>query len=246
MILQFTICSHDRKLLTYQTDTPAIEECIRTHFREKDESARFAVGRYGGKPDPFKSPITPLGSFRAGLFFDIVDLVQNRFPNMVHVIVPPEVMAVVRPCNMDVEVSQPEGLPEEKKLRYYQEACVALGAKWGRGVFAHATGSGKSLSMYCLIRSIEDAQQKPIRTLIIVPGVGLVEQLHSDFLEYGCPGYKVQKYCSSSDAFPTADIVIVNQEYLLPRKVMARQKLRPDNPVFHKTRFGFVGKGSRK
>lgn len=229
MLLQFAINSHDRKMLSFQTDTPAVDTLIRTTFRERNEAARFSAGRFG-RGEVWKSPITPLGSFRPGLFFDIVDLVQKSFPGMIEIAVQPEVWPMVRPSNKtEVETFQPEN--EKYDLRGYQEAVVALGAKWGRGVFAHATGSGKSLSMYSLIRTMETIENKPIRTLVVVPGTGLVQQLYSDFIEYGCPGSKIQKYCSDDDSFPVADIVIVNQEYLLPRKKMIPLLDKDGNPV---------------
>lgn len=61
-----------------------------------------------------------------------------------------------------------------------------------RSVIVSPTASGKSLMIYCLVRSyIDDA-----RVLIIVPTTSLVEQLYKDFQSYSTKnGWDVEKYC---------------------------------------------------
>lgn len=69
------------------------------------------------------------------------------------------------------------------RLRDYQIEAIraALGRK--RGVVCAATSSGKSAQIYAISRFLVERKGK--RVLIIVPTVGLVEQLFENFKEYG-------------------------------------------------------------
>jgi superfamily II DNA or RNA helicase len=62
--------------------------------------------------------------------------------------------------------------------RYYQTEMIKLGLQAGRGVFEAAVGSGKSLVMANLIKSIS------CNSLVIVPSRGLSGQLYRDFCEW--------------------------------------------------------------
>jgi len=66
--------------------------------------------------------------------------------------------------------------------RDYQESAVYLAIKNKRGVLECATGAGKSLIAYLIIRYLMLLDQKIV---LIVPSTSLVEQLFSDFREYG-------------------------------------------------------------
>lgn len=67
-------------------------------------------------------------------------------------------------------------------LRDYQLEAIYSAINHKRGVVLSSTGSGKSLIIYILVRYLLD-QNKNI--LLIVPRSSLVEQLYSDFLDYG-------------------------------------------------------------
>lgn len=71
----------------------------------------------------------------------------------------------------------------------YQVKAFTLAVRNRRAVFLSATGSGKSLIAY-LIASYYKEQ----KILIIVPTINLVNQLESDFVDYGCkePIHKIQ------------------------------------------------------
>lgn len=64
------------------------------------------------------------------------------------------------------------------ELRDYQKEILEIAATNKKGLFLSATGSGKSLSIYALIRLID----KP--TLLIVPSIQLVGQMYGDFKDY--------------------------------------------------------------
>ncbi|MCG3175451.1 MAG: UvrABC system protein B [Candidatus Omnitrophica bacterium] len=59
--------------------------------------------------------------------------------------------------------------------RYYQKEMIEKGIETSRGVFESCVGSGKSLIMLYLIKEIS------VKSLIIVPSKGLLEQLYQEF-----------------------------------------------------------------
>lgn len=74
---------------------------------------------------------------------------------------------------------------QDTGARDYQNTCVLAGIKNKRGVFEIGTGGGKSLSIYAIIRFLRGMNK---RVLLIVPNIGLVEQMYSDFSNYGWQG----------------------------------------------------------
>ena len=70
------------------------------------------------------------------------------------------------------------------ELRDYQIDAVHSSIRKHRGLFLSPTASGKSLIIYALVRyyDILLGEQK---VLILVPTTSLVEQMYSDFLDYG-------------------------------------------------------------
>ena len=66
--------------------------------------------------------------------------------------------------------------------RDYQDKAIKLMLQYKRGVIEYATGSGKSLIQYVLIRQLLDRNQK---ICLIVPTITLVEQMKADFIDYG-------------------------------------------------------------
>ena len=68
------------------------------------------------------------------------------------------------------------------KARDYQISSILSGARKCRSLFVCPTASGKSLIIYGLTRW---CHSKNLKTLILVPTTSLVEQMYSDFLDYG-------------------------------------------------------------
>lgn len=68
-------------------------------------------------------------------------------------------------------------------LRKYQFECVGEAITRKRAILLSPTGSGKSFIIYALLRWYLETYDQKI--LIIVPTTSLVEQMYSDFAEYG-------------------------------------------------------------
>ena len=70
------------------------------------------------------------------------------------------------------------------KMRDYQEAACKLALKKKIGILQCCTSSGKSMIIYNMIRNML-TYKRIKKILLIVPNVSLVEQMYSDFKEYG-------------------------------------------------------------
>ena len=70
------------------------------------------------------------------------------------------------------------------QARDYQVNAVHAALTNRRGVLLSCTGSGKSLMIYTFLRYLLDNKDVH-RAILIVPSVSLVEQMFSDFRDYG-------------------------------------------------------------
>ena len=90
-------------------------------------------------------------------------------------------------------------------LRDYQFDCVGEALTRKRAILLSPTGSGKSLIIYATIRywlqRLTDGRNYPKggRVLVIVPTTSLVEQMHSDFINYGWDARALHKIYSGKD-----------------------------------------------
>lgn len=101
--------------------------------------------------------------------------------------------------------------------RYYQKDSVEAGLKKGCGVFLLATGAGKSLAQALLIENYKRIHHdKPLKCLIIVPGLGLVSQLKNDFDDYRCT-FTYTTWNKTNEDFQDAEVIICNTELLNSR-----------------------------
>lgn len=111
------------------------------------------------------------------------------------------------PLGMEVSWEQEEidkaiaGLNLTREPRPYQLQALNIALR-KNGLFLMPTGSGKSLVIYMLLRVMD------LKALVIVPTIGLVEQLAGDFAEYG---YKepVHKIYSGQEK-DTEDLITIS------------------------------------
>ena len=106
-------------------------------------------------------------------------------------------------------------LPHE--TRDYQISGILSCARKCRSLLVSPTASGKSLIIYALTRYYHKKNHK---TLILVPTTSLVEQMYSDFINYGWSDEYIQKIYQGHDKQITKDVTISTWQsiYKLPRK----------------------------
>ena len=81
-----------------------------------------------------------------------------------------------------VKSLKPKSQGKSIKVRDYQIDAVRLAISRNRSLIVSPTASGKSLIIYALTRYY---QMAGLKTLILVPTTSLVEQMYSDFEDYG-------------------------------------------------------------
>ena len=103
------------------------------------------------------------------------------------------------------------------KARDYQISSILSGARKCRSLFVCPTASGKSLIIYGLTRW---CHSKNLKILILVPTTSLVEQMSSDFLDYGWLESYIQKVYSGHSKKIEKDVVISTWQSLhkFPKK----------------------------
>ena len=113
---------------------------------------------------------------------------------------------------------KPKSKGKTLKIRDYQLEAVQLALSRNRALILSPTASGKSLIIYSLVRYYQMAGE---RTLILVPTTSLVEQMYSDFQDYGwSPGTYCQKVYQGYTTKIEKDVVISTWQsiYKMPRK----------------------------
>ena len=105
-----------------------------------------------------------------------------------------------------VKSLKPNSKGKSIKLRDYQIDAIEYALKSHRGLLVSPTASGKSLIIYSLVRYYK---MMGLKSLIIVPTTSLVEQMYSDFEDYGwSSGTYCQKIYQGYDKKVEKDVVI--------------------------------------
>ena len=109
----------------------------------------------------------------------------------------------------------PKSKGKNLQLRDYQMAAFTHAVRNNRSLSLSPTASGKSLIIYLLSRWYESN-----RVLILVPTTSLVEQMYSDFLDYGYIEAKMQKIYQGHSREITKEVTISTWQslYKMPRK----------------------------
>ena len=113
---------------------------------------------------------------------------------------------------------KPKARGKSIKVRDFQIDAVQLAITRNRSLIVCPTASGKSLIIYCLVRYY---QMMGERILILVPTTSLVEQMYSDFEDYGwSSGTYCQKIYQGYTTKIEKDVVISTWQslYKMPKK----------------------------
>jgi len=111
------------------------------------------------------------------------------------------------------------------KMHPHQQQAVLHALNQHRCVLISPTGSGKSLIIYVLVRFLQSVLRSDRKILILVPTVGLVNQMESDFFDYSkndkswsCKKY-IQKIMAGAEKELNKQIVVSTWQsiYKLPK-----------------------------
>ena len=112
---------------------------------------------------------------------------------------------------------KPKSKGKSLKVRDYQFDAIQHAISTNRALIVSPTASGKSLIIYSLVRYYH---MMGLKTLILVPTTSLVEQMYSDFQDYGWSSGYCQKIYQGYDREVTKDVVISTWQsiYKMPKK----------------------------
>ena len=111
------------------------------------------------------------------------------------------------------------------KMHSHQQQAILHALNQHRCVLISPTGSGKSLIIYVLVRFLQSVLKSDRKILILVPTVGLVNQMESDFFDYSkndkywsCKKY-IQKIMAGAEKELNKQIVVSTWQsiYKLPK-----------------------------
>jgi superfamily II DNA or RNA helicase len=150
------------------------------------------------------------GIIYRGLLSHILTFARER-NYFVHV---DDQISMITEVNADEFTSFVEQLELPLRPRDYQLKALYYAIKTRRHVFLSPTSSGKSLMIYMMImwRLIMEKQEKAI---VIVPSIGLVNQMKDDFIEYGCPESMIQTIIGGKSKSIEAPITITTWQSIV-------------------------------
>ncbi len=179
---------------------------IRRHFSERIEGIDFIRKKTGNDKIPDRAyAVQKTGMFDFGLYQEI----QNYFieEQVTGVTVTKEFQDRVN-CGFDYEFY--DDLAFEN--RDYGVVAVQSCLNKGYGTILSATGSGKSYLTASIIHNLnKNSIFKDMKVLIVVPGLSLVDQLHSDFDDYGV-SFTHSPWTGDGHELQDTQVVICNTE----------------------------------
>lgn len=181
---------------------------LREHFSVEDPIANIKKLKYGNFVPSRHYAITQAGRFKVGMFAEIANYVRGL--GIPYKIIVTELLKERFFCGYNIDKIKKLG----KEIRDYQEDAVLKALAQGNGVIVSATASGKTFMMATLIESIRTNSKKSHKTIVVVPGIQLVEQTYDDFVEYGIDNRIISKWSGDHGYDPTSKIVIASLSIL--------------------------------
>lgn len=182
---------------------------IRERFSVTNQAAKFA--RWRGRFMPSRTyAITPAGRFEVGLYDEIQKYCLEQQYNE-QILLTDEFVKQATPSFAN------NNLPKlNLELRDYQSNIVSKCLRNGRGTVVLATAGGKTLTIATLLEAIYQGD-KNFTCALIVPDLGLVNQTHADFNEYGV-SFTHSKWTGSNELDLSSNVVICNMGILQSSK----------------------------
>ena len=117
------------------------------------------------------------------------------------------------------ESLRPQSKGTQLEIRDYQTDAILYSLRKHRSLIVSPTASGKSLIIYALIRYY-NLLLKDKKILILVPTTSLVEQMYSDFIDYGWNDRYIHRIYSGHERVTDKPVVISTWQslYKMPKK----------------------------
>jgi len=189
-------------------------DIIREHFSVENESAKFA--RYRNRWAARRTyVITQTGRFDPGMYYEIRKfLLNNQYGTRI---------TQSEDFNKNIlpkyNIAAPSFDCLNLTLRDYQQTIVDTCLRIGRGTVILATAGGKTLTIANLIQNVFESSEskRKFKCLVLVPDLGLVNQTHSDLVEYGV-SFNHSKWSGSNKLNLMSNVIIANMGILQSEK----------------------------
>jgi len=183
---------------------PETVEIVREHFSVESIKAKMNK-KIGYKLPKREYIISPNGLCDPAFLFQILKYFKD-LDIKVKVDIDDKSKSIIHPKLENIKIVYPNN--EKYVPRYYQIQSIESTFKRGRGINKMGTGAGKSLSTFLILQSYHGYKPK-FKTVIIVPNLGLVEQLYNDFENYGA-NFTVSKWTGSIEPDWNSNVIITN------------------------------------
>ena len=117
------------------------------------------------------------------------------------------------------ESLRPQSKGKKLDIRDYQTDAILHSLRKHRSLIISPTASGKSLIIYTLVRYY-NLLLKDKKILILVPTTSLVEQMYSDFIDYGWSDKNIHRIYSGHERTTDKPVVVSTWQslYKMPKK----------------------------
>ncbi len=216
-----------------------------------ENSAAFFVKQYGYRAEPKLYAINKFGYFGSGLVWEILKYIKQQYGDLNVVAISKQckmfldeqltpLKAYVKKMSLtdwnianiaddsgrNIERKQQE--KQAYKFRDYQETSIKqlLLKGYGRGLIEIPTAGGKSFILANFCWNLHKQYSRNLKYLLLVPNKQLVNQMYSDFIDYGYDKHVITKFTAGLKGVdkynPDAKIIIANRQY-----VFKNEKLLP-------------------
>ena len=196
-------------------------------FSVENKRAFFAK-QYGFKVPLKTYGVSPFGTFKHGLIFDVLKYLKENYAN-INIKLSDDVKEIIskrlplRSFSNSDTYNGPQNISKTIEMRPYQfeiiDAVIKKG--YGRCMFECPTGSGKSFIISNLIYTLQTEYNPNLRTLIFLPNAQLVKQFYKDLIDYGYSKDDISEFSSNSyeksikeGNILSKKIIIANRQFL--------------------------------
>lgn len=252
-LFRLTFDSSVGKLRILSKRNDVFEE-LRANF-SADNPATFFVKQYGYRAEPKIYAINKFGYFGNGLVWEIFKYIKEQYGDLSVVAISKNCKAFLDEQLMPLRnfiqqmskqnwqisnIADDSGRNNERKnsgkpefvFRDYQENSIRqlLLKGFGRGLIEIPTAGGKSFILANFCWNLHKHYNRQLKCLILVPNKQLVNQMYSDFIDYGYDPHNITRFTAGlkkHEAFnPDAKIIVANRQY-----VFKNEKLLPKTDV---------------
>ena len=216
-----------------------------------ENSAAFFVKQYGYRAEPKLYAINKFGYFGSGLVWEILKYIKQQYGDLNVVAISKQckmfldeqltplktyvkkmsltdwnIANIADDSGRNIERKQQE--KQDYKFRDYQETSIKqlLLKGYGRGLIEIPTAGGKSFILANFCWNLHKQYSRNLKYLLLVPNKQLVNQMYSDFIDYGYDKHVITKFTAGLKGVdkynPDAKIIIANRQY-----VFKNEKLLP-------------------